>query len=630
MGARRAAVSLLAVLLSASLGGGGAAHAQAAPETIARPNLEVTTATYLGGAGAQAAAVDVAPDGGVIFGGVWPRARATGGDPSTGHLAGQMADSGYASGLETVSLLGGGDGVVVRVAAGPPSGMGSATPTPATPHGAEAVGVTAPTAPVVLSVTRIGASVDDLKVNAGGAIAACGDFGVAVLDPTASAVLWADDPGPVRRCAFGDDGTVAALAGHSVYVYGSGGGMLGNWSAGVSHHNDVAIDSGRNAVITTGYTNRRTARGLRVQVAFLRAWSYSGVLRWSNYDVPADQLWPLVADTRGVRVSMGRDGKLYFAGESAGGDSIFSRSPAEPGAGAALSDEQLARTDAFTIPYNTRSNHITWFGRYDPADGTLERGQFLLARLDSGDRRGNTIRPRAIMADETGRVYLAGVTTSSIHNRDDQSIAGTQVGPYTGSEAFVLVVQPDFRERVVWTPFTAPIPAGADPTHDSAATGIGLRDGVVAVAATLNRGALLTYNPLPGIVSLDEAAREASPSLLATATPDVPHVPTPYAPNAPNAPTPTIAAIAATPTERAAATPTIPATPEATATMLTTPTAREVTATTPPTPILPEVTATATAPATSEVLPMWGMLATATPEALPTRAYLAIWPQAGT
>ena len=43
---------------------------------------------------------------------------------------------------------------------------------------------------------------------------------------TAGAVQWVDRPGTVRRCAFADDGSLVALAGQSLFVYGPGGGEL--------------------------------------------------------------------------------------------------------------------------------------------------------------------------------------------------------------------------------------------------------------------------------------------------------------------------------------------------------------------------------------------------------------------
>ncbi len=434
-------------------------------------NLQVATASYVGATGAVATAVDVASDGTTVVGGVAGR------EPVEG--------SESAGGPSPLQLLGGGAGLVARLgvaAHGGPGGFGNASG----PGGAQ-----------LLSLTRLPGPVEDLRVNASGAIAVCGEFGVAVLDALASAVQWADTPGPVRRCAFGEDGTVAAIVGPLLYVYGPGGALLASWPAGGSLQNDVAIDSQRGLVFATGYSNRRTVPGGTVQVAFLRAWSFSGAPVWADYDPPVERLGAWRADTRGVRVSLGRDGKLYFAAESAGGNSIFTRQPRNVAQG--LADEQLVRTDVFTNPwYKTTSNHITWLGRYDPADGTLDKGQFILARLDADSVRGNTIRPRAITADEEGRVYLAGVTTASIHNRDARSISGIPVGPYAGTEAFVLVLQPDFRRRLLWTTFTAPPPSGADLTHDSVATGVGVRNGIAALAATLSRGALLTVNAIPG------------------------------------------------------------------------------------------------------------------------------------
>ena len=132
-----------------------------------------------------------------------------------------------------------------------------------------------------------------------------------------------------------------------------------------------------------------------------------------------------------MRLTLGRDGKLYFAAESAGGNSLFGRQPRDPAQ--LLRAEQLVQTDVFTNPtFNTPRNHITWFGRYNPADGSLEQGQFVLARLDDARLRGNSIRPRAIAADEEGRVYLVGATNASIEDRDVRTISGTAVGPYGG------------------------------------------------------------------------------------------------------------------------------------------------------------------------------------------------------
>jgi hypothetical protein len=467
--------------------GSGTAFAQSAapPAAQVSTNLQVATASYLGSTGTLATTVDVAPDGTTVFGGLLVREPGDNGELS------------LPGGVQPVSLLGGGSGVIVRLA-----GAGGS------PH--------------VLSVTRLSGAVEEVRVNGGGQIAACGAFGVAVLDSTAGAVQWVDRPGTVRRCAFADDGSLVALAGQSVFVYGSGGGLIASWSVGGTAQSDVALDAARGLVFATGHTNRRTPQGEPVQVAFVRAWTLAGVPAWTAYDAAADRLSGAAGDTRGVRISLGRDGKLYFAAESAGGNSVFSRQPGNPAS--ALSAEQLVQTDLFTDPtFNTQRNHITWFGRYNPADGSLEKGQFVLARLDDASQRGSSIRPRSIAADEDGRVYLAGATNASIQDRDVRTISGAAVGPYGGGEAFLLVVQPDLRQRAVWTTFTAPPPSGSDQTHESVATAVGVRNGIAALTATVSRGGLLTFNPLPAVppaAAVSPAATSTAPvGATATATP---------------------------------------------------------------------------------------------------------------
>jgi hypothetical protein len=571
----------LAVLLHPGLGAGTvpAAGAQSVPPAPERTstNLQVATASYLGALGTHATAVDVAPDGTTVLGGVVIREA---GD------AGELAAPGAPP---AVNVQGGGNGVVLRLVAG----VGGS-------------------APAIHSVTRLPGAVEDLKVNASGQIAACGDFGVVVLDALATAPLWAERPGPVRRCAFGDDGTLVALASSAVFVYQAGGGQPATWFPGGTAQSDVALDPTRGLVFVTGHTNRRTTKGEPVQVAYLKAWSTAGAPAWTAYDAAPDRLGAAEPDTRGVRLTLGRDGKLYFAAESAGGNSLFGRQPRDPAQ--LLLPEQLVQTDVFTNPtFNTPRNHITWFGRYNPADGSLEQGQFVLARLDDARLRGNSIRPRAIAADEEGRVYLVGAASASIEDRDVRTISGTAVGPYGGGEAFLLVLQPDLRQRVVWTTFTAPAGAGTDPTHDSVAIGVGVRNGVAALAATVSRGGLLTFNSLPG------------------ATPPVPLNPPATPPASSGGPSQATSTASATVTAVATATAATTASAAATATA----TAAATATGSPRATAAAAATSTLGALATFTGLPLPSLTPASVSQATPaldpaaTRAYVAIWFRSG-
>ncbi len=446
--------ALLSVVLLLTLGAGPgdtpstalADHYIYLPLIVRQPspsnNLNVHAATYLGGTGGDALnAVDVTPTKEVVLGGTMP-----------GHNPG---------GVSPTPLLGGGDGVVVRLNK---------------------------TGRSVLSVTRIGDIVNDLEINASGDLLVCGDFGVALLDATASSVSWSATPGTGERCALGDDGTAAVLVDDTLHTYGSGGSPHQSWTVTGDEHSDVAIAGAKGLVVATGYAQKTTD----LQVAFLRAWDYEGNAAWTSYDFSASAIsgQGLGADTQGRRVALGRDGLLYFAGTSSGGtgSSIFSRDPKN--VTQKLGSDRYITTDRYNNPYNVSNKTVTWYGRYDPADGTLEMGQPLLVRLSSG--KGNSISPRSIMANESGYIFVAGETYASIENRDQRKVAGTPVGPYSEGEAFLLIVGPNLQQRFIWTPFSGP----GESAKKSPATGVSVRNGTAAIAITLNNGSLITHEAL--------------------------------------------------------------------------------------------------------------------------------------
>jgi hypothetical protein len=428
----------------------------------ALPNsLRVTTATYLGGAGADSAsAVAIAADGSVLLGGTMPGHNPAGATP--------------------IALLGGGDGAVVRMNA----------------SGTE-----------VRSVTRLGATLTDMEAGAD-LLVVCGAFGVAGLKPDAASLVWSASPGAAQRCAVGADGTAAALVGNQVYAYDAAGAALGSWSVAGTTAYDVAVDGANELVIVTGYTQ---VSG-NLQLPYLRGYGYDGALRWRSYDFPDAP--GLGADTRGERLAIGLDGKLYLAGSINGGTgvSVFSRDPKD--IDARLGSDRLIVTDKYTNPYNIGSVKMAWFGRFNPADGSLERAQSLLTRLSSD--RGNSISIKALAADAGGKLYVVGDTACCIKDRDGSAISGTTVGAYESGEGYFLAVSAGFRERLRWTPFTAPGgSAGGSPL-----VGVAVRDGVVALAGTLNvkagtqRG-LITVAPLqaqPGSATASEAYLVVAPA----------------------------------------------------------------------------------------------------------------------
>lgn len=345
----------------------------------------------------------------------------------------------------------------------------------------------------VLSVTYLGNRVDDMEINrSNGKIAVAGDFGVALLNPSANQLLWhkAVDQGSStsKRISIGTDGKVAVLSGSRVTSFDESGTQIANWpvtSRSRWYHNDVAVDAGSQSVFVTGYFNTYLRSGQPVQVPYLKSFNYSGSQKWAKWTYSGGALTGNEADSRGYRVAMGRDGYLYFQGEAAGGNNVFRWQSGRLGTDAAPN----VKFDQYNDTYNTASNHITYYARVDPDDGTLLQGQFALARLGSG--RGNTIRHGNITADEKGNVYIVGQTGYSIANRNQQQIASKPVGTYVGGEGYVLVVSPNFQQRKVWTVWTG---GNGSVGQNSWFWGVASGRGIAAVAGTVKaKGPLVTH-----------------------------------------------------------------------------------------------------------------------------------------
>jgi hypothetical protein len=269
--------------------------------------------------------------------------------------------------------------------------------------------------------------------------------GLVRLSANLHSVLWSKTGlGAVARVALGDDGTAAALFGKTLRIFDAQGNELANRTFGDSEVNDVAIDA--SGVYVTGFAQRDGGPCTQLQVAWVRAYTRAGAERWKAWDwthAEAAATGSSCADSRGLRIAIGRDGGLYFAGESAGGNTIYryqSRSLAE--------SAPNVSTDAYNSAYNTASNHITYIAKLDPADGPVQTGQLILARLST--TKGNTIRPRAITADEQGRVYVAGVSACCTQNRSALVFNGVTMADYAGSDPFVLVLSPDLHTRHLW------------------------------------------------------------------------------------------------------------------------------------------------------------------------------------
>jgi hypothetical protein len=256
-------------------------------------------------------------------------------------------------------------------------------------------------------------TINDLDADAQGNIYVTGSTGSAKLDKSLKKPLWSSNVGGAEaRIAPGPDGSAVILSGKQITLIDARGKTTGNFSVSGQYLNDVACEPKLRLIFVCGFDNKHgTPPGQKnypVQVAFVRAYDFSGKQAWGAYGWGGQNVadLQLMADTRAYRIALGGDGKLYVAGESAGGNTMWARSSLD-----LKQNAGLAKGDAFQNAYNTRANHITAVVRLDPKTGQSEAGTLLLARLGNG--RGNTIRPRAIAADAKGNVYVGGASAFS-------------------------------------------------------------------------------------------------------------------------------------------------------------------------------------------------------------------------
>ncbi|MCC5841649.1 MAG: PKD domain-containing protein, partial [Opitutales bacterium] len=165
-----------------------------------------------------------------------------------------------------------------------------------------------------------------------------------------------------------------------------------------------------------------------------------------------------MADTRGQRVAIGRDGKLYALWESAGGNTEVRWNPfditqAVPSPDAGLYHQFL----------NIASSHAITFLRYEPVTGeALLRQEFAPNFVNNiGQTISNTVRAKGadITADESGRVFVTGAAAGEMPIPLADNYSGvTGFNPYPDGSymggAYLLVMSPDFSRREYATRLT--------------------------------------------------------------------------------------------------------------------------------------------------------------------------------
>ncbi len=360
-------------------------------------DLSVCTASYIGGAGADVVSqVAIAPDGTIVLAGVFP------GVSGFGPLNNEF---GF-----------GGEAAIVKLD---------------------------PTGRKILAWSRIGRLISALDVSPrDGTIVAGGSFGVMALTSEMESVAFEFPANSPELLDVGFDGEVAWFAAMQLSVFDPGSGeVLGSFDVeGVTVH-DLVVDSWNQRLIITGFEQVSSD----LQQPFIKAYGFDGGLVWSAWGWSAEQARELGSDTRGKALAIGYDGKLYFAGEAHGGETVFKRDPRQIERALMLEEE-----DDFARAFDLNgSAPIGFVARFDLGTGTFEQGTFLVTRLSSG--KGNAARPTAIAANERGEIVMVGESACCIKDGEDKRVMGQPAMPDFSGGAFVAIFDGQSFERKLWT-----------------------------------------------------------------------------------------------------------------------------------------------------------------------------------
>ncbi|UFX82767.1 S-layer homology domain-containing protein [Candidatus Absconditicoccus praedator] len=258
---------------------------------------------------------------------------------------------------------------------------------------------------------------------------------------------YGNDKQQKNRISVGDDGKIALLYDKNIAVF-EDEEIIYEEYFGKTYANDIAINSDKNHIYVTGY---QQFNNLQVAVIFAYEIGKEGII-WDTWNFNRDELSATenMADTRGYRIQVGQNGDLYFAGESAGGNTIFRWN------GKDLTTGTLNGGDMYNASWGiSGAAHLGYLGRIDTNNGEVKQGQIIVPRLSNGN--GNTFRSKygEINIDNDGNVVFMATSACCGPNRDFLLINGERLGEYIGADNILYVTDETLNERILWTSLSA-------------------------------------------------------------------------------------------------------------------------------------------------------------------------------
>jgi hypothetical protein len=251
----------------------------------------------------------------------------------------------------------------------------------------------------LLAVLRRAGTLDDLRADDAGNVYLIGSAGCAKLNPSLRTEWSLDISAKGGRIAPGPEGTAIVLVGQTVRILARDGKLAKEWTIPDRRVHDIVCDVASRLVFVTGSNIPGPQEGA---IPFVHAFDLAGKKVWTAHDWSREQVAAekLGAGSVGLRLVLSKDGELYVAGESRGGNTVWGCQTDN------LKEKLRPKADPHQAPYGIGSQYLTFLAYLDIRSGRVLESTMLLGRAEKD--RGSSMRPAALAVDTEGRIYVGG------------------------------------------------------------------------------------------------------------------------------------------------------------------------------------------------------------------------------
>jgi len=268
----------------------------------------------------------------------------------------------------------------------------------------------------------------------------------AMTDDTFARVWDVDTEATIERVDVAPSGHVAALTSAATVVLIDPDGQQ-NGAFGIADDqmlsptaNDVALSASGDVIYVTG-SRTGPPGGCSGQIPFLRAYDAGGQVKARAYDFAS--IGESCASTVGRRVTLGRDGYIYYGGHNHGGNTVHLFDPHD-----ITNPAPLVAYDLFNQGYGKAILKYGFVARFSGSDLRMLSGHFLLPR--SEEEIGGELLIDELASDEDGQLIVSARSTCCMPDRAKIRVAGQAIGPYVNPELVVVALSSDFLIRRTW------------------------------------------------------------------------------------------------------------------------------------------------------------------------------------